>query len=170
MGCDIHCFIEKRLDPTHKWELDEGHKLLQEEEYSYLEKVSATDRDYDLFAILANVRGDGALYPRRGIPDDICERLQDEVMGSDWHSHSHLSLDEFKECVRFVGYDLSSSKNATAFYDYRDYADYKSRPPAYIAMINYCEKWLEEQRKDQLSIIEQLRLAPEVRIVFFFDN
>src|SRR5207237_4553244 len=52
MGADIHGFLEYRVGD--RWfGIDDGWH---------------PGRDYELFPLLANVRGQGALYPPRGIP------------------------------------------------------------------------------------------------------
>src|SRR5947207_2198049 len=54
MGADIHGFLEYRVGD--RWfGVDDGWH---------------PGRDYELFPLLANVRGQGALYPPRGMPRD----------------------------------------------------------------------------------------------------
>lgn len=113
MGCDIHLYVERREDgkwvSADKWEPDtyveEGEEprlCVQYEQRFY------RGRNYDLFAILANVRngrgfagcdtGDGfvPIAEPRGLPDDCCEqvRAESDSWGCDGHSHSHFTLAE----------------------------------------------------------------------------
>lgn len=105
MGCDIHAAIEVK-DTTGKWTaLLHPNKYFGK--YSGESELTARvdiGRDYDLFAVLANVRngtafagcvtGTGFDYisEPRGVPDDI----SDEARGvlSDEHSASWVTLPE----------------------------------------------------------------------------
>ena len=85
MGCDIHAHVE--IEVAGKWE-----------HYSCLD----IDRDYDLFARMANVRNRGSVNPistPRGLPIDasVISKLESDSDGSDGHSHSWLNLGELKE-------------------------------------------------------------------------
>lgn len=78
MGCDIHGWVERKV--FHGWvavsELrDKGR-----------------NRNYQRFAKLAGVRGDGPVA--RGIPLDVSEtaKYHIERWGSDGHSHSWIEL------------------------------------------------------------------------------
>ena len=93
MGCDIHPFLEKKVDG--KWQavgdMDQCGSL---EEYKPLEK-----RDYYLFSILADVRNDSDLVsicPRKGFPDDMSPEVERKAVY--WedgaHSASWLTLYE----------------------------------------------------------------------------
>lgn len=102
MGCDIHLFVEKRVDgkwqSADRWVPDEdaeesGRFRVQYEDRFY------KDRCYSLFAILADVRNYGRFNPidsPRGIPDDACDRVRAESdsWDSDGHSHSWFTLAE----------------------------------------------------------------------------
>ena len=122
MGCDIHFFTE-RWTSDNKYE---GPKDLSEDRDSKLQEilentepnyrwVSAdswskddswhadelyTDRNYYLFAILADVRnGIGKVEPidcPRGVPDDASSGYKYAVdrWDGDAHSHSYFNLDE----------------------------------------------------------------------------
>lgn len=82
MGCDIHMHTEIKVND--KWE-HYGNPTI--------------DRDYNLFAFLANVRNyDHAPFisEPKGIPDDLSlvTQLCCDHMGSDGHSHSYLNSEE----------------------------------------------------------------------------
>lgn len=58
MGCDIHCYVEKRRARDKRWDGFWPQLCL--------------DRNYELFSRLAGVRGDDVpLVHPRGIPDDL---------------------------------------------------------------------------------------------------
>lgn len=106
MGCDIHFYVERRelgkWVTCDTWEDDDGdlHVPYQKSFYH--------DRNYDLFAILADVRngrgfagvktGEGfvPIADQRGIPDDACAQYKTaaESYGADGHSHSWLTVEE----------------------------------------------------------------------------
>ncbi|MDX0007784.1 hypothetical protein GOB40_13685 [Sinorhizobium meliloti] len=110
MGCDIHFYVEKKVDgqwvTADKWTQDEYdddgvlHVDYKEAYYS--------GRSYNLFAILADVRngrgfagvktGEGfnPIAEPRGVPEDACAeyRANVERYGCDGHSHSYFTLAE----------------------------------------------------------------------------
>lgn len=52
-------------------------------------------RNYDLFAVLANVRGNGDDFTEeRGVPDDASPQYKQEADCVDWHSHTWYTVDE----------------------------------------------------------------------------
>ena len=108
MGCDIHMMIETKvktqkhgevwatvntLNPIH------GHGLCHSEEFSkqtFGHYYRVEGRNYEFFADLACVRGEGE-YQDRGLPDDIAPMTLEyvESWDLDGHSHSYLYADEF---------------------------------------------------------------------------
>lgn len=111
MGCDIHFYVERRVDgvwqTADEWEQDPydedpGHLTVDYEKSFY------HDRNYDLFSILADVRnGHGfagvktsegfiPMFAPRGVPDDACPEYKAAATGygSDGHSHSWVTLAE----------------------------------------------------------------------------
>lgn len=115
MGCDIHLYVERRENgqwvSADKWTEDEWMKEHYPEEARprvHHDDRFYSGRNYDLFAILANVRnGSGfagvitgtGLIPiamPRGVPEDVSPEYEAEVesWGSDGHSHSWLTVRE----------------------------------------------------------------------------
>lgn len=106
MGCDIHLYVEtKRLDGNWQMEaLAYDNPAWPEDEKYYDGYRGWSDRNYDTFAILANVRngsgfagvdtGDGfsPIDDPRGLPDDIGEIPPDVNFGD--HSFSWLLYSE----------------------------------------------------------------------------
>ena len=85
MGCDIHAYVEKKIDGN--WHM--------------ISEVSgdANDRDYHFFARLCGVRSyDPDDHPApKGLPNDVsfvCKHLSDEY-GCDGHSHSYETAESF---------------------------------------------------------------------------
>ncbi len=103
MGCDIHVVIEKKFGdkwigleelrprPYYRFDLE-----LQKHIGPEFSICRGRERNYDLFAALAGVRGDGP--EPKGLPDDASE-LSSAVLGGDGdcHSHSWCTLDEYVE-------------------------------------------------------------------------
>lgn len=104
MGCDIHLYVEKRLNDG-RWGCVDYFKTnpfysddpLNEKEYEHISIYNS--RDYALFATLANVRNYGDITPisePRGLPDDVSDIV--EKASNDWgdngHSHSWFTAKE----------------------------------------------------------------------------
>jgi hypothetical protein len=109
MGCDIHLYVEKLENgvwmPADQWVPDED----DERKLSVPYGTGFYDgRNYDLFAILANVRngygfagcdtGDGfvPIAMPRGLPDGVTPvvKAESDYWDCDGHSHSWLTLAE----------------------------------------------------------------------------
>lgn len=195
MGCDIHMFIEYKRGNGMAWEADEHHKPKAEYycsveqdgdaacqsckdggdpidcKYAYVHwrQVDATTRDYSLFARLANVRG---YFDERsnakGLPADVSPAILQacEDYGTDGHSHSWVTLEEFSEIVKEHGY---RSTKDDAFYD-RFVTEFESRPQPYATIVNYCNKLKEEKSIDKHILGSDTSSEVQVRIVFWFDN
>ena len=118
MGADIHMFVEKRM-PSGNWVcVRDLNEVLHSEGMSILFKdreFSKTTfqafwelrgRNYELFAALAGVRGDGP--EPRDIPEDVSEYVEYEYegWGSDSHSASWYSADEFVQIYNSIGVEV----------------------------------------------------------------
>lgn len=108
MGSDIHLYVEHRHDG--RWR--SVHRFVEEqydgEPYLRCKDPWYTERNYHVFAILADVRngygfagvptGDGfvPISKPRGLPHDCDPRIRQlsDQWGDDGHSHSWLTLDE----------------------------------------------------------------------------
>lgn len=90
MGCDIHLVLERKT----------GDGWLGIHNFPYYDTREGSDwplareRNYDRFAALAGVRGEGP--EPKGIPQDASPlaRYESEEWGDDGHSHSWLPVDE----------------------------------------------------------------------------
>lgn len=111
MGCDIHFYVEKRV--AGQWVAVDKFKREEPEEGEthgrlYVEYGTGfySGRNYDLFAILADVRngrgfagiktGEGfnPIASPRGIPEDASTEYKTiaDDYGRDGHSHSHMTV------------------------------------------------------------------------------
>jgi hypothetical protein len=138
MGCDIHTHVE-RYDPvTEQWV---GIKTTGYE-------AKAQGRDYELFAKLAGVRGNGP--EPRGMPDDISPyvRWELESWEADAHSHSWCPLLDFITIGE--GTPLPKIKDiSTKVYEWFH--------------INLPERYTDKE-------VDILKLQTGYRVVFWFDN
>ncbi len=98
MGCDIHLYREKKLDGV--WvSADTWTNAYNEGLDVDYDDRAYTGRNYDLFGLLAGVRGDiPGHFEARCMPDDCCAEIAAvaERWGCDGHSHSYLNLSELQ--------------------------------------------------------------------------
>lgn len=175
MGCDIHMFVEYKID-SGAWQAHDGHVLEIEEpdteyEYEYVKEVSPTGRNYNLFAMLAGVRGEyDDSYEIRGVPHDVSKVVQLAVdnMEGDGHSHSYLSLDEFEGVLEHQ--DYKPTDRTDMFYNWQKIT-YDERPPDYTTIVAACKAQAKElSQVDKILLDSEEGSMVEHRVVFFFDN
>lgn len=107
MGCDIHCFVEKR-NSNGDWNpiggfvsdyYDPNSKYFSKPEFKNASSP-LEGRNYRVFAILAGVRDYSEDVPQidepRGLPEDVSNYVQNnsEEYGCDGHSHSWVTVRE----------------------------------------------------------------------------
>lgn len=101
MGCDIHMHVEYKDNNKDQWICgDYLHQSCSDRVMpGYTFEEFFGDRNYSLFAILANVRNYGNteyIDDPRGLPDDVSDFVKNAY--EDWrldaHSCSHLTLKE----------------------------------------------------------------------------
>jgi len=99
MGCDIHWVIECRAGGKWVGYMHDNYELLPKRspliEAGIPSIYELSDRNYQFFAKLAGVRGDGPIP--NGLPNDISKltRALANNWDNDGHSHSYLPLYEF---------------------------------------------------------------------------
>ena len=164
MGCDIHMHVEYKI--TRKddavWRCGDYFKidnpLSRDTQVTHMDLYG--DRDYDLFAVLANVRNynhvDYIAEPK-GLPDDVTEYVRQEYCrwGCDAHSCSYFTLRELIDYhVEHVPQDI--------------FGDDILKP-----LIDRLK-----QRADELNVLWDFEWnnsvthekADNIRIIFWFDN
>lgn len=164
MGADIHMWAEKRLRPTDPWQ---SHSKAE---------ITAANRWYLLFGIIAGVRGGPSLYPIRGIPSNTSDEAKCFMNHDDFHSKTWLSLQELKKCViKAYGkadeqdYDVKFNKNACKNpYFNRQKIPY-SEYPTYDDIVGYFEKWIANE-KAEAELLGITDVKPEVRFIIGFDS
>lgn len=170
MGCDIHMVLEIKDKTYDKWIGLHNYPYFEPD--AFMMYISDSDgvpndlaavrgmnfiirsRDYRMFAELAGVRGHSYLGNKpNGVPKDASDLSLREIAnwGSDGHSHSHLSLDDFIKCVAVTEGRIQN------LVEHR------------IAPTQDTKKYVDELR------IRCTGLQPgdydgELRIVFWFDN
>jgi hypothetical protein len=121
LGCDIHMFLEYRAteyktsqEGTEVWRFN-THEVFPNlyhvadapygtYNWPYTNKPYQ-GRDYDLFAMLADVRNDGNITPLehaddlRGVPDDATKKWRKYADDIDLHSITFYTLAELKEAL-----------------------------------------------------------------------
>lgn len=167
MGCDIHVYVEYKHNDGH-WNADDRHRVIEEDEhYSYIEEFSAGGRHYGFFGALAGVRSSavGPLYEPRGIPEDLSDIVQKAIdnWSSDGHTHSYLSLDEYKEVI-----DNFNKKIDERFPD--DLSAKITEDDGYFYLYKDCLRKIEKHNAEAILLDAPHLKIKECRIVFFFDN
>lgn len=165
MGADIHMFIEYKVGDG-PWVADSNHQPYEEDDNTYLNSVNSSGRDYELFAILASVRGPGP--EPKGFPDDVSAiiKAESDRWDGDGHSHSFSSLKDFMKALTKAGYDLNAPAEPAAFS-----SDYNH---GYENLVAYCLDKVTKMKLDleaEKTLLGQ-RINTEVkcRLVYFFDN
>lgn len=143
MGTDIHMRAEKRnkfgkweaIGPIFKNSAYDWYKALAEKKgvpvedeiksHPWIKEYSEepyTDRNYTLFAILANVRNsDGSVEiidEPRGLPDDMSPELKAYFDCDYYHSMSYVTLQEL------VDYNWKKPSTHTGYLTEKDYINY----------------------------------------------
>ena len=124
MGCDIHFYVEKKVDGV--WQF-QGTVTKTEIDDETCFDVSAPDfydgRNYNLFAILADVRnghgfagvttGEGfvPISDPRGVPDDASKEYKQIVDSWDVDGHSH----SYHTLRQLLDYDWTQSTRLTGW-------------------------------------------------------
>jgi hypothetical protein len=151
MGCDIHIYTEAKyiVNGVTKWHNIDNWRLnryygTDDNESEYNISPVYWGRNYELFAVLANVRGyySDDVYTK-GLPDDVSDVVKNESdrLGVDGHSHSWYTLKEL--------------------YEYHE------------PLLDPLIESLESHIMDELWIHDRQQLkdcVEGVRIVFWFDN
>lgn len=151
MGCDIHTYIEKKNEEKNRWEIVSLYYLA---EYSKTLELAEpyTDRCYDLFSLLAGVRGSyEPLIEPRGLPHDLSVKVytESDYWENDSHSHTWYDLFELALFVKELKLDEDRETEYTLLTDF------------YEAIENYCS----------LAHQNIWEVAPgKYRVIMWFDS
>ena len=162
MGCDIHMVLEKRI--KRRWVGVNAFPYVHATVYAFDDKArehksltgsthwQVRDRNYNLFAALAGVRGEGPLA--KGVPDDVSDLAQMEIdrWGADGHSHSWMLMGEALPIFIVAG-QLGPQAAAVL-----------------SAFQNGTEHALDDYMENFWSIDPDSETLDDYRLVFWFDN
>ena len=162
MGCDIHLYVEKRLR-NGEWAFirnlnetinSEGLRPWGGQGVVVGGFWKLSGRNYNLFALLAGVRGDGP--EAKGLPGDVSDLLQEgsDSYGGDAHSHSWSTPLEFMEAYI----------SAMEIYDEHSELDKYIQ----IRLKDGAEVALDAFMRDMCSL--DMDEGDEYRFVYWFDN
>lgn len=204
MGCDIHLFTEvkKTINGTERWvnsdswEINPYYRYGTDEDRKYERELDHksiySGRNYELFGILADVRGVGnpVISEPKGLPEDVSDVVKNESdrWGSDGHSHSYLTLRELVEYLNEnpkIKYDGFVSPEVAKILD-----ETGETPNSWAGWVTPELKWVHREWEEDSAVkhlVDKIRekyqdvfwKTPEnqkpedeekIRIVFWFDN
>jgi len=168
MGCDIHFYVEIKKDEkwvsADKWSADPYDCGDLEDIGIKWDDRFYTGRNYDLFAMLANVRngrgfagvptGTGfiPIAEPRGLPEDASPEVKaiSDRWNGDGHSHSWLTLAEL------LAYDWNQTTKHTGLVNLISFAEFmtKGKPPAWCGMVagKYIKHISNEEMAERVAL------------------
>lgn len=164
MGADIHLYIERKM-PSGDWAFMTSLDCVVYSKALWGGKMDAfgtafykvANRNYELFARLASVRGDGR--DPQGLPDDVSEMV--EMYANAWegdgHSHSWLSASDFAD--DYYGIQVLGKDEPMTEYHQNTLTVDKN-----YAVLQFLQEMCG------VSGIGDQTQANEFRFVFWFDN
>lgn len=168
MGCDIHMYVE--YNRTGKAESDwlcgdyfrVADPLAEKPAIKRIELYG--ERDYSLFAVLADVRNSNLcdyIAEPRGLPDDVTEFVKREygAWGNDAHSCSYFTLREL------IDYHDEHKPQDLLGYDVLKPLINKLKQRADELDLIWDFEWHNSFTRDIAH-----KKADRIRIVFWFDN
>jgi hypothetical protein len=201
MGCDIHLFteIKKSINSQDKWVnvdnwrynpyYEEGND--DGEEMLHVESLYS-GRNYDLFGILAGVRGgfNDTIDDPRGLPEDVSEitKKESDRWDGDGHSHSWLTLKELKE---YQGLHPVVKREGFISHEAAELLDKGIETPDVWCEFTSVTTWVKREWEEGYDILKPIidemdkrvreefwvwgdepkpELDEKIRIVFWFDN
>ena len=162
MGCDIHVYLEKytSVNGVNKWVNVDHWQInpnfgVDENEREYELIAFYWGRNYDLFSILAEVRGSyDPIDDPRGLPEDVTDATQKEFerWGRDAHTPSYYTLKELKDYL----YNNSEDEEITeTLKQFIEPMENRFRE----------EFWITNDDEKRYTVKENA-----FRVVFWFDN
>lgn len=152
MGCDIHCFAEKKIN----------------DKYEFIKEVF-DNRSYGIFGFMANVRNSSQVPPlvteSRGLPSDISAKIEEEVSywDTDAHSFSFLTLKELNEFDYSRSFEDRRFTKQTGPNSWDGAATCEEGEGKKITFKEFLGEWFFKELKEVTDLGAE-------RIVFWFDN
>lgn len=168
MGCDVHMYVEykRKANINHEWRCGDYFRVDNPlTEKPAIKRVDLYgERDYSLFAVLADVRNSNLceyISEPKGLPDDATDYVRREyaAWGNDAHSCSHFTL---RELIEY--HDEHKPKDALGYYVLKPLIERLKQRADELDVI-----WDFEWRNSLTSNAAHQR-ADNIRIVFWFDN
>lgn len=168
MGCDIHMYVEYRsiTNIDTGWRCGDYFRVVDPlAEKPVIKRIELYgDRDYSLFAVLADVRNSHLIdyiSEPRGLPDDVTEYVKREygAWGNDAHSCSYFTLQELIDY-----HDVHKPKDLMGYDVLKPLIDKLKQRANEIDLI-----W-EFEWDNSLTRGIAYKKAERIRIVFWFDN
>jgi hypothetical protein len=195
MGCDIHLYTEKlkSVNGVNKWVNCDHWKInpyFGDDKYEpELELVSLySNRNYNLFSVLAGVRGNDEICPPRGLPNDVSDivKKNSDRWDGDGHSHSYFTLAELREYYENNSHTLFNGflskrqikdldKDGVTPYSWSEWSDpeLEYREWKEDSPLKPLVDSLDKRMRDEFwhhGDEEKPELDEKIRIVFWFDN
>lgn len=145
MGCDIHLHIEVKI--KDKWQHWNNPRV---------------DRDYELFAKMADVRNHWGITPialPKGIPTDLSFTTDFECKrwDADGHSHSWFGIEEITQLAEYVETELVEKRDCKyLMFEYTILKGSYLCGNSFAGLLKYPDDYPKE--------------IQDVRFVFWFDN
>lgn len=164
MGCDIHSFVEVKVDGA--W------KFFREPIFvdKYCPKEPFANRSYRVFGFLADVRNYSHVpcitFETRGLPNDLSAEGFDYMLDSDYHSPSWLLVSELLKWDYAQTFEDRRTTKLTSGGWYDGAADagsgngYKTTYRDFLGSDFFAD----------LSTLGAIGNPENVRVVFAFDN
>jgi len=161
MGCDIHVYLEKytSVNGENKW-VNVDHWQVNpnfgifENEPEYDQVSFYWGRNYDLFSILAEIRGSmDPIDSPRGLPEDVSSVTKKQYdIHREIHTPSYYTLKELKDYLYNNSDNEEIVENLKGFVDRMD-SRFKE------------EFWITNDDEKRYTVKEN-----GFRVVFWFDN
>ena len=168
MGCDIHMYVEYKntTNIDTRWRCGDYFRIDDPgAEKPVMKRVELYgDRNYSLFAVLADVRNSNLadyIAEPRGLPDDVTEFIKREYVawGSDAHSCSYFTLQEL------IDYHDEHTPQDSLGYDVLKPLINKLKQRANEIDLIWDFEW-----HNSLTCNIAYEKADRIRIIFWFDN
>ena len=168
MGCDIHMYVEIKstTNINTNWRCGDYFRVYDPlaEDLTMTRVELYSDRDYSLFAVLADVRNSyliDYISEPKGLPDDVTEYVKREygAWGNDAHSCSYFTLQEL------IDYHDEHKPQDLMGYDVLKPLIDKLKQRANELDLIWDFEW-----NNSLTSGVAYNKASRIRIVFWFDN
>jgi len=169
MGCDIHIILEQKASTGEWYGVRDFTGLSNKMFDSFREGQSfpsgnmyfkVCSRNYDLFADLADVRGDGNFgFTPKGLPPDasVMARARYSQDDSDLHSHSWLTPSEIEPILhKHFGHEFVADRLTQQRASFKDGHPYRC--------------FAELFEPDAFHFDDPNKVNEVYRVVFCFDN